>query len=380
MIMPKSAKRSLAELRVLHVSPASFGEDGLFGGGERFPYELAKAMSEICRVTLLTFGEQRRSYRDGNLHVRVARRVGRWKGSDVNPIAADLLPAIAKADVVHVHQWETIVANQCVVLGRLLGKRTFATDCGGSGPNFWRTLRLHHHLTGFIALSRFGATFYPEMQDRTRVSLGGVDTTRFSPDDRVEREPRAVFVGRLLPHKGIDRVIDALPATMPLLVIGRPYDPHYRRLLDDKARGKQVEFREDVDDKALITAYRSSRVALLPSVYRPISGPRAVKSELLGLTLLEAMACATPVICTDVGGMPELVEHEQNGFVIDPADPSAIVQAACALLSDDALWKRMSRAALARANQLSWRSIAQTCIGIYEHPTRDPVHEDESIA
>ncbi len=376
MSIHRSNESPVRPIRVLHVSPAPFGEEGVFGGGERFPYELAKAMSEMCQVTLLTFGDVQRSYREGDLRIQVARRVGAWKGSEVNPLSADLLPAVARADIVHMHQWETVVANQCVVLGRLLGKRTFATDHGGSGPNFWRKLRLHRLLTGFIAVTRFGATFYPEMQDRTRVSLGGVDPTRFSQDTSVGRERRALFVGRLLPHKGIDRVIDALPATVPLLVIGRPYDPAYRRLLRDKAHGKQVEFREDVDDEALVAAYRSSRVALLPSVYDPTSGAPAPKSELLGLTLLEAMACGTPVICTDVGGMPELVEHDRNGFVIDPNDPSAITPAVRALLSDDTLWERMSAAALARAGELSWRSIARNCIGIYEDPSLGSVHGD----
>ena len=88
------------------------------------------------------------------------------------------------------------------------------------------------------------------------------------------------------------------------------------------------------------------------------------------------MACGTPVICTDVGGMPELVEHDRNGFVIDPDDPSAITPAVRALLSDDTLWERMSAAALARAGELSWRSIARNCIGIYEDPSLGSVHGD----
>ena len=360
--------RQVAPLRVLHVSPAPFGEDGVFGGGERFPFKLAKAMSDVCQVTLLTFGERRCSSRDGHLHIQGGQANRYLEGIGGESTLGRPSPAIAAADVIHVHQWETVVANQCVLLGRLLGKRVFATDLGGSGPNYWRKFRLHRLLTGFIALSSFGATFYPEMQDRMRISLGGVDLTRFNADARVEREYRALFVGRLLPHKGIDRLIDALPATVPLLVIGRPYDPSYRRVLQDKALGKQVEFRQDVDDDGLVAAYRSSRVALLPSVYDPSYGPQAPRSELLGLTLVEAMACGTPVICTDVGGMPELVEHDRSGFVVDPNDPSAITTAVCALLADDALWARMSDAALARARELSWDLIAQNCLGIYQDP------------
>ena len=369
-----SVRRSAGDLRVLHVSPTSFGDDGIFGGGERFPYELAKAMSDECPVTLLTFGRERRSHRDGNLHVRMAKQHGTWKGSEVNPLAADLVPAIAAVDVVHVHQWETVVANQCVVLGRLMGKRIFATDHGGSGPNYWRRLRLHRLLTGFIAVSRFGAGFYPEMQDRTRVSLGGVDTRRFSSDPRVRPRTPGALRGAPAPPQG-DRPGDrglaadgALPGHREAL---RPRLPP--AAAREVAAGKQVEFRENVDDEALVTAYRSSRLALLPSVYRPTTGPPAPRSELLGLTLLEAMACGTPVICTDVGGMPELVDHGHNGFVIDPDDVSAIAPAVCALLTDHALWERMSAAARSSAEALSWTSIARNCLRIYHEVALESV-------
>jgi glycosyltransferase involved in cell wall biosynthesis len=352
-------------LRVLHVSPASFGADGVFGGGERYPYELARAMSSLCSVTFLTFGRQARRYQDGTLDVRVLHSRGHWKGAEVNPLSEGLLTEIGRADVVHVHQWESVVANVCVLVGRMLGKKTFATDLGGSGINYWRRLRLQRLLTGFIPVSEFGAGLYPELEDKTQVVLGGVDGLRFSPDLRVDRARRAVFVGRLLPHKGIDRVIDAIPSTLELLVIGRPYDREYRDYLSRRARGKCVEFRESVEDDELVEAYQGSRVAILPSVYQPSYGPPSNNPELLGLTLLEAMACGTPVVCTAVGGMPEIVGQSEAGFVISPDDPPAMAAALTRLIENDELWATMSTAALARAQDLSWSAIARRCLAIY---------------
>lgn len=352
---------------MLHVSPTSFGREGIFGGGERYPYELAKAMARSCPVTFLTFGSRPQRFRDGDLHVRVLRTRGRWKGSEVNPLAEGLLAEVGRADVVHVHQWESIVANACVTIGHAMRKRTFATDHGGSGPNYWRSLRLHRLLTGFVPVSSFGAAFYPEMRDRTHVMVGGVDTVRFSPDARVARRPRVVFVGRLLPHKGIDRVIDAIPASLELLVVGRPYDATYREYLGRRARGKRVEFREHLEDDELVEAYRSSRVAILPSVYQPTYGPASPNPELLGLTLLEAMACGTPAVCTEVGGMPEVVRHDHTGFVVDPDDLGALAGSLGRLVHEDALFEQMSAASLATARALSWAVIAARCLTLYEN-------------
>jgi glycosyltransferase involved in cell wall biosynthesis len=136
---------------------------------------------------------------------------------------------------------------------------------------------------------------------------------------------------------------------------------------------------EQVEEEVPVAACYSSRVVLLPSNYRPTSAPPATRSELPGLSLLEAMACGTESIHTDVGGMPEF-EHDRDGFVIDPDDPSPLAPAVCAPLSDDAPWERMSVIAPASATKEFCTSIALTCVGIYQHPTPDSIHEVESVA
>ena len=73
--------------RVVHISPAAFGDEGIFGGGERYPFELAKAMAAHTPVRLVTFGKNPRTWQDGPLSIRVLPLRGQWKGSEVNPLS-----------------------------------------------------------------------------------------------------------------------------------------------------------------------------------------------------------------------------------------------------------------------------------------------------
>src|SRR5439155_4774879 len=100
-----------------------------------------------------------------------------------------------------------------------------------------------------IAYSDFGATFYAT-EKPIEIIRGGVDGERFSPPlpGARPRRDRVLYVGRLLPHKGIDQLIAALPIELPLTICGRPYDLRYYHHLQSKAEGKRVEFVTDADD------------------------------------------------------------------------------------------------------------------------------------
>src|SRR5215213_9298825 len=110
---------------VVHVSPLSFGQKGLIGGGERYVRELALAMSERSPTTLLTFGDRRSVGKSGRLRVVTLKRRGNYRGSEVNPLSEALPLALASADIIHVHQWESIVTNSALILGKILNRPVF---------------------------------------------------------------------------------------------------------------------------------------------------------------------------------------------------------------------------------------------------------------
>jgi glycosyltransferase involved in cell wall biosynthesis len=352
---------------VVHLTPATFGADGLFGGGERYPTELATAMAELVPTKLVGFGPRRQSLRRGRLTVEILPIRHLWKRSEVNPLNERLFRAIGRPRALHLHQWESVTSNIALAYGRLIGSRVFATDHGGSGRNYWRKFRLHRILGGFLPVSEFSGSFYPELAARTSVIYGGVDTGRFSPGDQ-RRTCDVTFVGRLLPHKGVAELIEALPPGMSAHIVGRPYDRAYRERLHSLAADKAVTFEEEADDEAVIRAYRSSRVVVLPSRdTAALADGRKVKTELLGLTLLEAMACGTPVICTDIGGMPEVVRDGVTGRVVPAREPEALRAALIEVVrAGEPRRQEMSRAARRHVEEnFTWRRVAENCLLSY---------------
>jgi glycosyltransferase involved in cell wall biosynthesis len=350
---------------VVHVAPQLFGRRGVWGGGTRYSLELARAIAREVPTRLVTFGSRREHLRAGALDIHVLKRRPYPRGDDENPLS-ELLPLeVADARVVHAHQYEALPATLAIVLARSVGGRAFATDLGGVGPRFARRLPLHRLVTGFLPLSHYAAGFYPELSDRTTVIYGGVDVARFRPGNP-SRERMVVFVGRLMPHKGVHRLIEAIDPETPLHLFGRPYNREYVRDLRRLAHMKNVTFHESASDDEVVSAMRTARVAVLPSLVEHGYGGDAVKAELLGLTLLEAMACGTPVVCTDQCSMPEVVVDGETGLVVPPNDPEALRHAIRTLLDNDVRWTSMSGAAVEHVLQrFTWRRVAERCLAAY---------------
>ena len=132
------------------------------------------------------------------------------------------------------------------------------------------------------------------------------------------------------------------------------------------AQGKQVTFDTHCSDVDLLNAYRSARCIVLPSVYESIDGQRHVIPELLGLTLLEAMACGTPAICTNVTSLPEIVEDGVSGFVVPPNDSAALRDRILWLRDNPVEAVRMGDAARKRAmDHFAWEIAVRECLAAY---------------
>lgn len=354
--------------RVLHVVPALFdAADGIVGGAERYALELARAMSVETPTTLVTFGGRERVETLGQLRVRVIGNPWYVRGQRTNPVALALVSELRKADVIHCHQQRVLTSSLAALACKWSRRRVFVSDLGGGGWDLSAYVSTDRWYDGHLHISEYSRKVYGQAgKPWAHVILGGVDTEKFSPDAKVARDGTVLFVGRLLPHKGVDDLVSAVEPDMPLELVGRVTHDEFVRDLKVLARGKLITFRHDCDDAALVAAYRKCLCVVLPSVYKNRYGGETTVPELLGQTLLEGMACGAPAVCTDVASMPEVVEDGVTGFVVPARDPLALGEKLRWLREHPAEAEAMGRAARRRVlEKFTWPAVVRRCLEIY---------------
>jgi glycosyltransferase involved in cell wall biosynthesis len=358
---------------VLHVVPALFdGEVGVVGGAERYALELARHMADVVPTALLTFGPREERRTVGRLQIILLETRRYLGGIRQNPLRAAAVPAALRARVVHCHQRFVLMHSLIAAAGKLAGRRVFVTDHGGGGWDlgaYFDTERLYR---GFLHVSAFSRAASGQADlPRAHVIYGGVDGETFRPPPPdAPRRRVAVYVGRILPHKGLDDLILASAADAPVEVIGRATDVDYLRHLERLARGRAASLAIDPTEAQIREAYRGAGCVVLPSVHRSSTYARGGTSrvpELLGQALLEAMACGAPVIATRVGGLPEVVRHGENGVLVAPNRPDELRAALRAVLGDPPAARRMGATGRAHVEtQFNWPAVARRCLRLYE--------------
>ncbi|SVB06965.1 uncharacterized protein METZ01_LOCUS159819 [marine metagenome] len=160
-----------------------------------------------------------------------------------------------------------------------------------------------------------------------------------------------IFAGRLATNKGIPDLIEAMSllkstGDVDLVLMGA--DMGLGRDLDKIAESKNVRMHRigHVEDDIYRSALSATSVLVLPSEY-----------EAFGIVLLEAAAAATPVIGTRVGGIPEAMSDEENGFLVEYNDPRVLSDKLSLLLDDEKLCQELGGRGRAFSERFSWSSI-----------------------
>lgn len=216
--------------------------------------------------------------------------------------------------------------------------------------------------------------FYGVNKAKIRVIPNGVDTERFKPSEgceaikhqiRINNKLSVLFVGRLIPRKGLSFLIEAAKQvvkdysqTMFVVVGDGPLKNSLRASLEKMNVTSNFVFLGDVHESVLPALYNCADVFVLPSI-----------QEGQGIALLEAQATAKPVVAFDVGGVPEAVLDKETGFLMKP-DSHLLAEAVMKLLASSSLREKMgSKGREFVSGRFSWDVCAQRMLQVYREAT-----------
>ena len=299
--------------------------------------------------------------------------------------------AVGGADLVHSHTWYANLAGHLASL--LYGIPHVATVHSLEPLRPWKA----EQLGGGYALSSWAEraslaaaaavvavsdgmrgdvlSVYPEIPpERVRVIRNGIDTAEYSPDaktDVLERHgidlsrPYVIFVGRITRQKGVPVLLRAAasldPSAQLVLCAGAADTPELgaevAALVADlqASRSGVIWIPEMLPKPDVIQLLTHALVFACPSVYEP-----------LGIVNLEAMACATAVVASRVGGIPEVVDGGVTGLLVPPEDPASLADAMNLLLRDPGRADAMGMAGRERAvAEFSWDRVAAQTAELY---------------
>lgn len=256
----------------------------------------------------------------------------------------------------------------------------YAVYFGGSdipGANLSRYKNIYPLLTPLLKKIWRGAAFRTVCSHELRrlgreadpatdfiVIPNGVETARFKPIARpANPQVKILFIGRLIPRKGFQRVVAALPRVKEL--VPQPFQVEVvgtgmaKSELDELAEqlgvSDLIHYVGTVPYGRLEQSYQYADIFVLTSL-----------SEGMPSVILEAMGCGLPIIASDVGGNNEIVREGENGFLIQGDDVETLAQRLAALISDAGLRNRMGQKSRELSLDYDWAKIMGEYTKLYQ--------------
>jgi starch synthase len=358
----------------------------VYGGAGVHVEYLARALSGLVDVTVHCQGAPR--------DTAVAHQA--WPvlhDAALKVFSADLsmADAVGGANLVHSHTWYANLAGHLASL--LYGIPHVATVHSLEPLRPWKAEQLGggYALSSWaerVSLASAGAvvavsdgmrddvlSVYPEIPPpRVRVIRNGIDTAEYAPDqktDVLERHgidlarPYVIFVGRITRQKGVPVLLRAAasldPSAQLVLCAGAADTPELGAEVSalvaelQASRSGVIWIPEMLPKPDVIQLLTHALLFACPSVYEP-----------LGIVNLEAMACATAVVASRVGGIPEVVDGGVTGLLVPPDDPAPLAEAMNLLLRDPGRAEAMGMAGRERAvAEFSWDAVAAQTAELY---------------
>lgn len=212
---------------------------------------------------------------------------------------------------------------------------------------------------------------YGVAEKKIRIVPNGVDIGKFQPTDSaaakkqfsLEQEPTVLFMGSLVPRKGLSYLIEAAKtvvkqqANVKFLIIGNgPLKAQIQKSVASLGLSGNFVFYGNIAENQLASAYNAADVFVLPSI-----------QEGQGIVLLEAQACSKPVVAFGVGGAKEAVKDGESGYLLELGDTEGLAEKLLKLLDDEALRQNMGTAGRTFITEnYTWDLCAKRMLKIYQ--------------
>jgi len=373
----------------------------IYGGAGVHVKYLARELAALHQVQVYSFGDQKSDSK--SLSVLGVTDQGSPKGVDsrfdklFSTLQCNLSMAslCGQTDIIHCHTWYSHLAG--IFAQQLTGGKLVLTTHSLEPHRPWKVEQLGraYHVSSWIEKSAYQTadavvavssqmkddvvSLYGVNPDVVHIIPNGIDLDEYQPtyDESVLRDyginpelSYVLFVGRITRQKGIIHLLHAIADLdsniQVILVAGAPDTPEIEtemiqevNKLKHSGHHQIVWIREMMPPADLIVLYSHAQVFVCPSVYEPF-----------GIINLEAMACKTAVIASNVGGIPMVVEEGKTGLLVD-VEPEGFAKRLSnkvnELMRDPKKCMEMGRMGRQRVEaQFSWQAIAKQTSELYQ--------------
>jgi glycosyltransferase involved in cell wall biosynthesis len=359
------------------------------GGLETIAYTTAKMLHQrgLYNVSIITSNYSGSGYKMEVIDGMTVHRLPIsfvLSNSPINPLWYFTIKKLLREEntnIVHTHSPVPYMADMAIMSAKSLGIPTIATYHSGSmkkGKFFidlvirfyekFLLRRMFKNATRVVTVHQaFMKNNYPEVSYKTSFIPTGVDLNRFQNTEIPRDVKRITFIGRIEKSsrwKGIEPLLKAMvyvlkkePDAILDLVGGGDALDMYRGIAKELGLEKNVSINGPKYANELVEVYKNSTVIVLPSTS---------DSEAFSVTLVEAMASGRPIIGTNIGGTPQVIENGKNGLLVEPNDSIALSEAILSVISNYDFAVSLGQKGAEISRGFSWDIQTNKYINLYE--------------
>jgi spore coat protein SA len=375
-------------MKIAIISPGSFSVPPVIGSSVEHDIQMvAEQMEKDHQVTVYTkkYGLYKKSTKEGNLHYK------RLKFRTYDVYLKRVIRHLKKhrPDVIMVENRPSYVLRLKDKFPDIPVVLNMHSTVFASPPHISKremtdvAKRVDALITNSKYLKDYYTKHFSDLKDKAHAVHLGIDPDPFSKaqerEKKVqklkkkfrikEKDQTLLFVGRLLKQKGIHLVLDVLPKlikshpNLKLIITGS--SRYGKNILTPYVKGlrkktvklrKHIVFTNFIPPKKIPYVYQLADIVVIPSIWQ----------EPFGRVNLEAMAATKAVVASDRGGIPEVIKHEENGFIISlDKYKEELVESISTLLQSEELREEYGKRGLELVKEFSWSKTANKYLDIY---------------